>query len=606
MPEHIKITMSAEVLQIGGVPVSFSNNLDIKNYIATNNFESYELFRLNSEAHKLSLHPAFDTLLSLNLSREIIPFDHQVNSVKKLLGRFRGRGMLCDEVGLGKTIEACLAMIELITRGLAKRVLILVPPSLIAQWKEETFFKFNMEFVTSDDKEFKAFGADAWGKFDRVIASIHTAKKMPHSEAVQQQNFDLIIVDEAHHLKNANTIGWKFLNSLRKKYIFLLTATPVQNNLEELFNLVTLVYPGELGTLKSFKKSYVSSSDRLTPKNYEQLKSLLSELIIRNRRATSDVKFTRRYARTIRVQMNEKEVALYESVSSIIKEKYTGSPQQVKMTLRILQEEIGSTPFAAVSTLESLKDKLSDATAISDLIEQCNGVSFPEKLKTLLEVINGIPDKAIVFTKFRASHAAIADALKKYGIHHSPLHGGMTRHEKEVSIKEFQHASKVLVATDVGSEGRNLQFCNHIINFDLPWNPMKIEQRIGRISRIGQEKEVYITNLSAKGTIEDYILYLLDSKINMFELVIGEIDVILGRLDDDVEFEHLIMDTWAKADNIIHFESEINKLGDNLLAARQKYFTVKDTEDKLFGDQFTTSVAENLSIEDGEHEHGNT
>lgn len=112
----------------------------------------------------------------------------------------------------------------------------------------------------------------------------------------------------------------------------------------------------------------------------------------------------------------------------------------------------------------------------------------------------------------------------------SPLHGGLSRHEKEKSIKEFQHTTKALVATDVGSEGRNLQFCNHIINFDLPWNPMKIEQRIGRISRIGQEKEVHVTNLSAKDTIEDHILYLLDAKINMFELVIGEIDVILGRL----------------------------------------------------------------------------
>lgn len=595
--------MSIEVLQIAGIPVSFSSDIYLKKLIPADKLETYQLFRLNLEAHKLSLLPAFDTLLSLNLSRGIIPFEHQINSVKKLLGRFRGRGMLCDEVGLGKTIEASLAMLELITRGLIKRVLIMVPPSLIEQWKEETFFKFNLEFITSDDKEFKSQGSAAWGKFDRIIASIHTAKKSPHSDAIKQENFDLIIIDEAHHLKNADTVGWKFLNSLKKKYIFLLTATPVQNHLEELFNLVTLVYPGELGTLKSFKKNFVTAGDRLTPKNYEQLRSLLGELIIRNRRATSDVKFTKRYAKTIRIQLSEREKVLYESISDMVRNQYTGSPQQVKMALRILQEEIGSTPPAAVSTLESLKDKLPDNALISDLIKQCSHLVFSDKVKVLIDVINKIPDKAIIFTKFRASHTTITTALEKYGIQYSPLHGGLTRHEKEKSIKEFQNASKALVATDVGSEGRNLQFCNHIINFDLPWNPMKIEQRIGRISRIGQEKEVHVTNLSAKDTIEDHILYLLDAKINMFELVIGEIDVILGRLDEETDFETLIMDAWTKSHDMKQFESEINQLGEDLLAAKQKYSTLKDTEDKIFGDQFNTTAAETTVTEDGEDEY---
>lgn len=158
------------------MPVPFTNSVDIRELTPDSRYESYQLFKLNYEAHKLALHPAFDTLFSLNLARGIIPFDHQVNSIKKLLSRFRGRGMLCEEVGLGKTIEACLAMMELITRGLVKRVLILVPPSLIERWKEETFFKFNLEFITSDDKRFKECRTDAWGEFDRIIASIHTAK----------------------------------------------------------------------------------------------------------------------------------------------------------------------------------------------------------------------------------------------------------------------------------------------------------------------------------------------------------------------------------------------------------------------------------------------
>ncbi len=231
---------------------------------------------------------------------------------------------------------------------------------------------------------------------------------------------------------------------------------------------MTLVYPGEPGTLKSFKKNFISAGDRLTPKNYEQLRSLLGELIIRNRRATSDVKFTKRYAKTVRIQLSEKEKALYESVSDVVRNQYKGSPQQVKMALRILQEEIGSIPPAAVSTLESLKDKLPDSAQIERLIEQCKLLTFSEKVKVLIDVIHKTPDKVIVFTKFQASHTAIAAALEKHGIRYSPLHGGLTRHEKEKSIREFQHTSKALVSTDVGSEGRNLQFCNHIINFDLP------------------------------------------------------------------------------------------------------------------------------------------
>lgn len=536
--------MGVEVLQIAGIPVSFSSEIDLKKIVSANTLETYQLFRLNLEAHKLSLLPAFDTLLSLNLSRGIVPFEHQINSVKKLLGRFRGRGMLCDEVGSRQD-----------HRGIPCHA--------------RTYYQ----------------GVNQ------------------NSGAIKQEAFDLIIVDEAHHLKNANTVGWKFVNSLKKKYIFLLTATPVQNNLEELFNLVTLVYPGELGTLKSFRKNFISSGDRLTPKNYEQLRSLLGELIIRNRRATSDVKFTKRYAKTIRIQLSEEEVALYASVSDVVRNQYKGSPQQVKMALRILQEEIGSIPPAAVSTLESLKDKLPESAQISRLIEQCNLLTFSEKVKRLIDIIHSTPDRVIIFTKFRASHTAIMAALEKHGIRYSALHGGLTRHEKEKSIKEFQHTSKALVSTDVGSEGRNLQFCNHIINFDLPWNPMKIEQRIGRISRIGQDKEVHVTNLSAKDTIEDHILYLLDAKINMFELVIGEIDVILGRLDDETDFETLIMDVWTKSPDIKQFENEIAQLGEDLLAAKQKYSTLKNTEDKIFGDQFNTAVAEKTAREDPEDEH---
>src|SRR5699024_8652271 len=151
-----------------------------------------------------------------------------------------------DEVGLGKTVEAGMAMLEYIMRGLARRIMILVPPSLVEQWENEMKRKFNQDFVRADQPEFKKMGAKAWGHYQKIIASIDTAKLKHHREAINENYYDLVIVDEAHHLKNRRTLKWQFVNGLNKKYIFLLTATPVQNHLEELYNLITLLKPGQL------------------------------------------------------------------------------------------------------------------------------------------------------------------------------------------------------------------------------------------------------------------------------------------------------------------------------------------------------------------------
>jgi len=144
----------------------------------------------------------------------------------------------------------------------------------------------------------------------------------------------------------------------------------------------------------------------------------------------------------------------------------------------------------------------------------------------------------------------------------------------------------VLVSTEIGGEGRNLQFCNAIINYDLPWNPQRIEQRIGRIHRVGQEREVYIFNFSAENTIESYILDVLDAKINMFELVVGEIDMILGNLDERRDFADVVMDIWVNSQTQKELEKGMEKLGEKLVEARRQYTKVKDYDNRLFGDYF--------------------
>src|SRR3954451_22363706 len=175
-------------------------------------------FDLALRAAHLATHAGFDRMISLPLVREIELLDHQIRTVKTVLRRFRGRAMLCDEVGLGKTIEAGLVLSELVMRGLVRSVLILVPPSLIEQWQGELRRKFSIELTSHDDPSFRERGPAAWGEFDRVIASIHTAKREPHRSAIVDRKWDMVIVDEAHHLRNRNTQSCKFVSALQKQF----------------------------------------------------------------------------------------------------------------------------------------------------------------------------------------------------------------------------------------------------------------------------------------------------------------------------------------------------------------------------------------------------
>ncbi|MGA2498840.1 MAG: helicase-related protein, partial [Tepidisphaeraceae bacterium] len=150
----------------------------------------------------------------------------------------------------------------------------------------------------------------------------------------------------------------------------------------------------------------------------------------------------------------------------------------------------------------------------------------------------------------------------------------------------FRESARVLLATESGSEGRNLQFAHGLCNFDLPWNPMKIEQRIGRLSRIGQKHDVEVFNLVASGTIEAAVLHLLEAKLNMFELVIGEVDMILGNLEEEREFEDVVADLWAASASTDEFTARMELLGNRLLAAKVAYFRQKTQDEKLFGNRF--------------------
>ncbi|MDQ3398920.1 MAG: SNF2-related protein, partial [Deinococcota bacterium] len=513
---------------------------------------------LSKRAALLSTSYGFDKLISLPLLRDVDLFEHQTRAVLAVLRRFRGRAMLADEVGMGKTIEAGMVLLELVARKLARRVLVLTPPSLIEQWQRELSRKFGLDFVTHDDPDFKALGADAWSRHERIIASYHTAKRAPHKDAVTAQDWDLVIIDEAHHLRNRRTLTWQLANALRKKYILLLTATPLQNSLDEIFNLVTLLQPGLLGTSSNFQRRFVDSADHLSPRNIGELHGLLAEVMVRNRRATAQVRFTRRYAETLRVAPLAKEQRLYKEATERVKASLQGEKGGARISLLSLQRALGSSPWAAAQSLARLAERQPGFADLADLAQEIDASAKEARLLALLE---DFPDKLVIFTQFRATQDHLYETLTEAGFEVALFHGGLTRMQKEAAVRSFAGSARMLLSTDSGSEGRNLQFCHGLVNFDLPWNPMRIEQRVGRLSRIGQSRDVHVFNLAGAGTLEEDILHLLEVKINLFELVMGEMDMILGNLDEEGEFETMIADLWLGSRDQPHFRERLDALG---------------------------------------------
>jgi SNF2 family DNA or RNA helicase len=210
---------------------------------------------------------------------------------------------------------------------------------------------------------------------------------------------------------------------------------------------------------------------------------------------------------------------------------------------------------------------------------------LPAKPQAVKDLIRRSADKVIVFTRFLATLDELRAALEAAGIGTAVFHGGMSGASKDEAIAAFAADAQVLVSTDVGAEGRNLQFCRTIVNYDLPWNPAAIEQRVGRVHRIGQTREVYVFNFCLRGSIEEQILRVLHEKINLFELVAGEMEMILGELDEEQEFATLVMDLWAGS-AAVECERAFDGLGERLAAARRRYQETQELDRTVFREDY--------------------
>jgi len=513
--------------------------------------------------------PGFDVFLS-RPALTFEPFDYQWQTAQTVLRRMRGRAILADEVGLGKTIEAGLVLSELRMRGLGDRALVVVPAGLAQQWREELERKFALPTTIASKGEW-----DTGNDHPVVIVSLAAARRDPLKSALTARPWDVVIMDEAHRLRNPRSASGRLARALSARYLLLLTATPVENRLQDLYELVSLVAPGLLGTPAQFRAQH-GSGDPGTPRDVSGLRARTREVMVRHRRSEVSLMLPQRLAETVLVNPTEEEAGLYAGIATRIRQEARSAAQARRLTLRSLARLAGSSPAAVAPTLAKV--------GWDDLAQRAAAIGSPSKIGELVSRLKSTgPEKVLVFTAFRQTLEQMAAELNDKGIPAAVYHGSLARADKEKAVGAFRDEVPVMLSTESAGEGRNLQFCHMMINVDLPWNPMQIEQRLGRLHRVGQTQEVLLTNLVARGTIEQRILHVLEAKINLFELVVGELDMILGRIDDDFDFESSVFDAYVEAGDDAEFAGRLAEIGESLARARTEYLRDRAHADELIG-----------------------
>lgn len=548
------------------------------------------LMQLALTAVELKLTHTYDKLSSLSNSRtRLLP--HQIESTYIVANSLKPRFILADEVGLGKTIEAALIMKELIFRKGYKRVLIVAPSPLLVQWKQELKNKFNEDFTILKRKNFKADLQDEcnWQKFDHVITSIDFIKNPRYAEEVLDKHWDIVIFDEAHRLRrdySKVTRAYLFAEKIAKKSecLLLLTATPFRGKLEELFYLVHLVDPNILGSYHTFVNDYIIGGKM-------DLKEKISKVLLRRRKVEIGG-FTKRFAKTVLIELSDVERQFYNETTEYVRREYNlamGTKNKaIGFVMVVFQKLLDSSVFALLQALikrkfmletrlhrfgmgkVSIEDWDPDETEnIEEFIGELDeaiwqdlknlrreiltlnrlillGKTIKEdrksiKLKeTLLKLRREGNKKFIIFTQFRTTQEYLYSILSP-DFDVSLFHGSQSMDQKEEAIQNFKQKTEILICTEAGGEGRNLQFANILFNYDLPWSPLKIEQRIGRVHRFGQKKNVYIFSFASKDTVAERILQVLTNKIKLFEDSIGVSDALLGTIEHELDFHSSLM-----------------------------------------------------------------
>lgn len=596
--------------------------------------------------------------------------------------------ILADEVGLGKTIEAGLVLAQKWTEG-RRRILVITPANLRKQWSQEIEEKFFLPTLILEAKNYNKLAKDgARRPFEQkklVICSFQFAAR--HADELMVIPWDLVVIDEAHRLRNVyrpdNRIGRALKGALANVPKVLLTATPLQNSLMELYGLVSLIDDYTFGDVKSFRAQYA----RLTGDGqYEELKHRLQPVCHRTlrRQVLEYIRYTNRIPITQEFVPSEAEQSLYDMVSEYLRRpslQALPSSQRTLMTL-IMRKLLASSTFAIAGALDSLARKLErqlkddtnlrekleeeiaedyeefeevadewgqdgaepellsadDIAAIEQEIADLRAfrdlaVSISENAKgqALLQALRagfakaaelGSAEKAIIFTESRRtqeyllrllSENGYADKLVLFNGSNSDAQskiiyeewverhkgtdrvtGSRTADMRAALVEHFREHASIMIATEAAAEGINLQFCSIVVNYDLPWNPQRIEQRIGRCHRYGQLYDVVVINFLNKNNAADQRVYeLLAEKFQLFSGVFGASDEVLGAVESGVEFEKRIVTIYQNCRSTDEIETEFERLraemDENINAA------MEDTRRKLL-ENFDAEVHDRLKF----------
>lgn len=529
---------------------------------------------------------------------------HQVEAAAFALDCLaKGGCLLADEVGLGKTIEAGIVLAQLMAEG-KERILVLTPATLRAQWQAELREKFDLDAVVVDGRSAR----DGANLFDRpfpLIASLPFAAARP--EALAAVPWDVVVIDEAHRLRNAHRPGHKTGRALRKalqgRPKLLLTATPLQNDLLELYGLLSFLDEEILGPEHAFRSRYTAGPDgSLEAPASSELKERLTSAVHRTlrRQVREYVRFTNRRSVVEDFAPTLEEQSLYQKVSDYLRRPDAAAiePAQRPLLTLVYRKLLASSSFAIAPTLRKLAETLRKKSAASaerlfeaedlrgfqeeaeaweegaarpatpkaleaeaselegyaDAAERIGVNAKGEALRRALGRLFTVaraqkwPEKAVVFTESRRTQAYLAELLSAHGYQGrlSLLSGdASTPEQRSALVEEFRTRTSILISTEAGAEGLNLQFCNLVVNYDLPWNPQRIEQRIGRCHRYGQERDVLVLNFLNRQNAADARLYeLLEAKLTLFDGVFGASDEILGALESGLDFERRVLDIY--------------------------------------------------------------
>ncbi len=611
---------------------------------------------------------------------------HQVDAALFAFASPLSKGaLLADEVGLGKTIEAGLVISQRWAEG-KRRILIIAPSNLRKQWHQELNEKFFIPCTIIESKPYNAeVKAGNFRPFDRTDSIVICSYQFARNKAadVQATPWDLVVIDEAHRLRNvykpSNVIANTLKRALAERNKLLLTATPLQNSLLELYGLISFIDEHTFGDLKSFREQFGGGAQERT---FQMLKERLRPICHRTlrRQVTAYVPYTKRHAILEKFNPDEAEDRLYNLVTAYLQRdnlQALPASQRSLMTL-VLRKLLASSTFAIAGALTSISNRLQKrldqskpASLIEELEEDYEALDETEeewtddeeeqlteadqqaleleiaelrefstlatsieqnaKGRALLKALEvgfakarefGAEEKAIIFTESRRTQSyllrvlagsAFADHIvlfngtntddaskaiyKEWLARHvgsDRVTGSKTADMRSALVDYFREQGKIMIATEAGAEGINLQFCAMVVNYDLPWNPQRIEQRIGRCHRYGQKHDVVVVNfLNEKNEADQRVYALLSEKFQLFEGVFGASDEVLGVIESGVDFEKRIAGIYQQCRQTDEIKAAFDELQRELTTEINEAMT--HARQKLL-ENFDDEVREKLKV----------